>query len=227
MSHASKYLSRLNQLFRQKRAALLDELRAALGTASRTTIFRVLKAVGYFSSYSHAGRYYTLRRIPKFDHLGLWSCQGIHFSSHGTLRATLLYLIEQSEAGQTHQELQNLLGLRVHDTLRSLVHERIITRERLGDIYVYLSADSKRAATQLTARQKVQAPAFDAMAPPDPLLVIHVLAEVIHHPRDDAAAIAGRLRTGAWLVTSEQVEKVFDAYRVKKTAQSHWPRSRA
>ena len=62
-----KYLSRLDSLFRRKRAALLDDLRAALGTASRTTIFRILRAVGYFTSYSHAGRYYTLRRIPEFD----------------------------------------------------------------------------------------------------------------------------------------------------------------
>ena len=227
MSRAAKYLSRLNQLFRQKRAALLDDLRAALGAASRTTIFRILKAVGYFTSYSHAGRYYTLRRIPKFDHLGLWSWQGIRFSSHGTLRATLVYLIEQSEAGQTHEELQNQLGLRVHDTLRSLVQERIITRERLGDVYVYLSVDSKRAATQIAARQKLQLSTVAALAPPDPLLVIDVLVEVIHHPRDDAAAIAGRLRTGGRLATPEQVEKVFDAYRVKKTARSRWPRSRA
>ena len=57
MSIPAKYVSRLNQLFRRKRAALLDDLRAALGTASRTTIFRILKAVGYFTSYSHAGRY--------------------------------------------------------------------------------------------------------------------------------------------------------------------------
>ena len=40
-----KFLSRLEGLFRRKRAALLDDLRAALGTASRTTIFRILRAV--------------------------------------------------------------------------------------------------------------------------------------------------------------------------------------
>ena len=118
MTQPAKYLSSLNRLFRRKRAALLTDLREALGTASRTTIFRILKAVGYFTSYSHAGRFYTLRRIPKFDRLGLWSWRGIGFSSRGTLRATSAFLIEQSEAGQTHEELQNRLGLRVHDTLR-------------------------------------------------------------------------------------------------------------
>jgi len=227
MSVAAKYVSRLNQLFRRKRAALLDDLRAALGTASRTTIFRILKAVGYFTSYSHAGRFYTLRRIPKFDRLGLWSWRGIGFSSHGTLRATSVFLIEQSEAGQTHEELQHQLGLRVHDTLRSLVQEGIITRERFEDIYVYLSADPKKATTQMAARQELHILTPAAVAPPDPLLVIDVLVEVIHHPREDAAAIAARLRAAGRIVTPKQVEEVFHSYGVKKTAQLRWPRSRA
>lgn len=226
MTEAGKHMSRLNQLFRQKRAALLDDLRAALGTASRTTIFRILKAVGYFTSYSHAGRYYTLRRIPKFDRLGLWSWRGIGFSSHGTLRATSVFLIEQSEAGQTHEELQSQLGLRAHDTLRSLVQEGIITRERFEDVYVYLSADPNKAAIQIAARQKLVVSRPAAVVPPDPLLVIDVLVEVIHHPRDDATAIAGRLRAGGRIVTPKQVEEVFHAYGVKKTARSRWPRSR-
>ncbi len=219
MSVATKYTSRLNQLFRRKRAALLDELRAALGTASRTTIFRILKAVGYFTSYSHAGRFYTLRHIPRFDRLGLWSWRGIGFSSHGTLRASLIFLVEQSEAGRTHEELQRQLGLRVHDTLRSLVQESSIARQRLEDIYLYLSADPKKAAAQMIARQKLQIASRAAVVPPDPLLVIDVLAEVIHHPRDDAAGIAARLQAAGRVVTAKQVDEVFRSYSVKKKAR--------
>jgi len=219
MSITVKYASRLNQLFHRKRAALLDDLRAALGTASRTTIFRILKAVGYFTSYSHAGRFYTLRRIPRFDRLGLWSWRGIGFSSHGTLRASLIFLVEQSEAGRTHEELQRQLGLRVHDTLRSLVQEGSIARERLEDVYLYLSADPKKAAAQMTARQELQVASRAAVVPPDPLLVIDVLAEVIHHPRDDAAGIAGRLQAAGRIVTAKQVDEVFRSYSVKKTAR--------
>lgn len=219
MSIAAKYASRLNQLFRRKRAALLDDLRAALGTVSRTTIFRILKAVGYFTSYSHAGRFYTLRHIPRFDRVGLWSWRGIGFSSHGTLRATLIFLVEQSEAGRTHEELLRQVGLRVHDTLRSLVQEGSIARERLEDVYLYLSADPKKAAAQMTARQRLQVASRAAVVPPDPLLVIDVLAEVIHHPRDDAAGIAGRLQAAGRIVTAKQVDEVFRSYSVKKTAR--------
>lgn len=210
------YISRLDQLFRRKRAALLNDLRAALGTTSRTTIFRILKAVGYFTSYSHAGRYYTLRRIPKFDRWGLWAWRDVGFSSHGTLRATSVFLIEQSAAGQTHAELEPRLGLRVYDTLRSLVEAGAVTRERFEDVYLYLSADRKKAAAQIAARRELQVPA--PALPLDPLLVIDILVQVIHHPGEDAAGIAGRLRAAGRAVTAEQVDQVFLAYGVKKTA---------
>jgi hypothetical protein len=218
MTKSAQYVARLNQLFRRKRAALLDDLRETLGTVSRTTIFRVLKTVGYFTSYSHAGRFYTLSGIPKFDTLGLWSWRGIGFSSHGTLRATLIFLIDRSEAGKTHEELQSQLGLRVHDTLRSLAQEGIITRHRFGDVYLYLSSDTKKAAAQTAARQRLHAlrPATGPLA--DPLRVIDVLVEVIHHPREDAAGIARKLRACGRIVTLKQVEDVFHIYSVKKTA---------
>ena len=217
MATLARYISRLDELFRRKRAALLNDLRAALGTTSRTTIFRILKGVGYFTSYSHAGRYYTLRRIPMFDRWGLWAWRDVRFSSHGTLRATAVVLVEQSAAGQTHEELEQRLGLRVYDTLRSLVEAGAIRRERFEDVYLYLSADRKKAGAQIAARRQLQVPAPAAALPLDPLLVIDILVQVIHHSREDAAGIAERLRAAGRAVTVRQVDQVLLAYGVKKT----------
>jgi hypothetical protein len=218
MTTPVRYLARLEQLFRRKRAALLSELRSALGTRSRTTVFRILKAAGYFTSYSHAGRYYTLRRIPKFDRWGLWVWREVGFSSHGTLRATSVFLIEQSAAGQTHEELEQRLGLRLYDTLRSLVEAGAIARERFENVYLYLSADPKKAAAQIVARRELQVRAPALALPIDPLLVIDILVQVLHHAREDAASIAGRLRAAGRAVTVGQVDRVFHTYGVKKTA---------
>src|SRR5438046_7797969 len=62
MAAQSHYLPTLHKLFRTRPVALLSDLRKALQTPSRTTVFRVLSSVGYLASYSHAGRYYTLKR---------------------------------------------------------------------------------------------------------------------------------------------------------------------
>src|SRR5207302_1490826 len=101
---------------------------------------------------------YTLEPIPQFDSKGLWRYRQIGFSSQGTLRATLIHLVETSPAGQTHTELQDLLHLRVHDTLRLLVRARELQRKLFQDVYVYLSAKPKPASRQWAERPKREPP---------------------------------------------------------------------
>jgi len=99
---------------------MLDELRGLLQVSGRT-VFRILRRMEYLSSYSRAGRYYTLTKIPSFDTDGLWAHSGVLFSHHRTLRNTIVHPATKAEAGHTHAELQHRLRLRVHDTLHDLV----------------------------------------------------------------------------------------------------------
>jgi len=224
--------ARLQRLFEHRDIAPLSELRRALGVRSRTTVFFVLKATGYCTSYSHAGRFYTLSRIPKFDAHGLWASADVRFSKHGTLRATVVVLVGAAPAGRTHQELEEILGLRVHDTLRSLAEVHALGREQVQSVYVYLDPDAQRAAAQLEQRRRMMPPvAHDAGPSAAPVLdatrIVEVLVAVIHAPRADAHAIATRLRAGGSSVTDALVEAVFARYELgKKTARSRSPRSR-
>jgi hypothetical protein len=220
----SPYKAALQKLFRTRPVARLNDLRQALKRQSRTTILHALRAVGYLTSYSHAGRYYTLERIPQFDPKGLWRYRQIGFSSQGTLRATLIQLVETSPAGQTHTELQDLLHLRVHDTLRLLVRARELKRKPFQDTYVYLSTKPRRASQQWAQRQQL-AP-VPAPGELHPSRIIAVLVDVLHHPNDDARAVSRRLRTWGHPVTPEQVEAVWAHYDLKKTPRSRSPRSR-
>ena len=220
----------LEKFFRRKPIATLAQLVPLMGSSART-VLRVLKWMGYLTSYSHAGRYYTLSRLPTFNAAGLWFHGEIRFSKYRTLRATVVVLVKQSPAGHTHEELEALLRLRVHDTLRSLVAEKALGRERVTGVYVYLHPDSEVASAQLSRRRELAAPA--APLPPSPTAsldlarVIDVLLAVIHTPTDDSHAIAARLRTRGLLLTAEQVDGVFTVYGLeKKTARSHSRRSR-
>ena len=117
-------------------------------------MFRALRAVGAITSFSHTGRFYTLTRIPRFDAHGLWWSHDIGFSTHGTLRRTLVQLVEASPAGQTHDELRTVVRLRVHDTLRVLVQAGALVREPGPAVSLYLSATPAVAAAQRRARQE-------------------------------------------------------------------------
>lgn len=220
----------LEKLFRRHPTATLEQLERALGSSART-VFRALGRVGYLTSYSHAGRYYTLSHIPTFDVAGLWFHGEIRFSQHRTLRATVVVLVKQSPAGYTHEELEALLYLRLHDTLRSLVADKAIARDRFTGVYVYLHPDAEVASGQMARRRERAPPSAPSLpspaAPLDPARVIDVLVAAIHAPKDDARAIALYLQARGLALSAKQVEGVFTVYGLgKKTARSRSRRSR-
>ena len=147
-------VKKLDHFFRHRPIARLDELRRALHVSGRT-VFRILGRMGYLSSYSHAGKYYTLARTPSFDADGLWAHSGVLFSNHRTLRNTVVHLVNKALAGHTHPELQDRLRLRVYDTLHDLVAAREIGRAEIERLYLYVSAEPTAAKAQIAARRRL------------------------------------------------------------------------
>lgn len=228
MRSANTARDALIRLFRRQKIADLDAVLTVIESRSRMTAFRRLSAVGYLSSYSHAGRYYTLRDVPEFDADGLWQHGGVFFSQAGTLKEAVARMVVDADAGQFHRELQLRLRLRVHNTLADLVESRRVGRERIQGEYLYVSADADRAATQVAHRTQIgREPQPDQWL--DPVMVIEVLAEVIHGSVVvlDAEDVAARLSVRGVAVTVAQVTEIFRRHGVgKKTAPSRSPRSR-
>jgi len=219
----------LTVLFRSRPVADLAMLYATLETESRMSVFRRLSAVGYLSSYSHAGQFYTLSEIPMFDRDGLWCYQGVCFSRHGSLKSTVAHRVEGAEAGSTHHELHVRLRVRVHNTLLDLVQEKRIGREPLAGQYLYVSADAGRAGSQLALRRRQLEGAPGAAVEVPALVVIEVLLDLVQGAgvRLDAGCVAERLSARGIAVTVDQVEGIFSLHGVKKTARSRSKRLRS
>jgi len=100
-------VDRLRALFAKRLIATMDVLKKAVGTVTDLTVFRILKELDYCTSYSHRGRFYTLRELAEFDENGLWWIRSIRFSSRGTLVATAEGLVNASEAGYAVEEHGN------------------------------------------------------------------------------------------------------------------------
>lgn len=131
----------LVKLFQKKSVLTLDVIKEALGTTVKMTAFRKLKTLSYRASYSHAGRYYTLDEIARYDENGLWSYNRIHFSKNGSLINTLERLIDSAENGYFASELKRVLKVRVQDALFKLYCSQKVIRQQIGGEYLYLSAD--------------------------------------------------------------------------------------
>jgi len=230
MSSRDEDRRRLSRLFSRQPVADLQTIRHVLGTPSRTTVYRVLSELGYLTSYSHAGRYYTLEEIPDFDEQGLWVRGEALFSKYGTLRATIVRFVQEAPAGQTHAELRERLRLRVHDTLRQLTKASEIGRVQLERLFVYVSVEEAVARAQVAERRRELDSQPPLPALPSPIAIIEVLLEVIHsaQARAEPATIAARLNARGVAVTAGQVEEIFRRYGLdeKKTVGSPSPPSR-
>jgi len=215
----------LRRLFRKTPVVELNALYRTLETSSRMSVFRRMKEAGYLSSYTHAGRFYTLRDIPQFDAFGLWRHGEVGFSRAGTLKAAVLEAVEQAPAGRTHGELHELLRVRVFNTLLELVRAEKIRREALaarGSLYV--SPDKARACEQLARR--LEAGAGGGM--PASTLVIEVLLELLQAATVEATPleVSQRLSARGVIVAAEQVREVFDRYKLGRKKGVRSPRSR-
>ncbi|MFH0729248.1 MAG: hypothetical protein V2B19_23255 [Pseudomonadota bacterium] len=211
---------RLAQLLRRNQIMDFDSIaKAAGGKRSRRSLYRDLTSLGHITSFTHAGSYYTLADIPQFDENGLWFFKGIGFSRSGTLKTTLVGLIEASEAGCTHNELKDLLHVRVHNTLFSLVQEKKISREPIEKLYVYVSFQLGQSADQVTKRRERLAAGEKIAQISDVtvITVIEVLMEVIRAGKVLIGPIetAQRLRARGIPITLSQVEDIYARYGLK------------
>jgi len=220
----------LRNLFRRTPIAQLDALYRALKTRSRMSVFRRLSLLGYLTSYTHTARYYTLREIPQFDEFGLWHYGGVGFCRAGTLKAAVAELVEKSEAGRTHREVQDMLRVRVRNELLNHVRAGQMGRRLLDDKHwLYVSAEPARAAKQWARRQAQGERAAEALGPLTSAVTIEVLVEVLLASRVHVSPqeVAGRLSRRGVTVALQQVEWVFERYDLgKKKRGPASPRSR-
>ena len=149
----TKYsIQTIEEFLGHHKIATFDQLKTALDNPARCTIFRKLAELEYLSSYSHRGKYYTLRSIARFGALGLWNYRAVWFSRFGNLLDTAEALVHGSEAGYTASELKDILHVKTKHALTQLARSGRLQREPFDSVYVYLSGENHVADRQWKAR---------------------------------------------------------------------------
>jgi hypothetical protein len=157
MRPLSFHSDELRSLLLRSKTATLDDLKQALGTTVDVTVFRKLKPLDYLTSYSHRGRYYTLREIARFDDKGLWPQADVWFSQYGTLLDTAESFVNRSPRGYFAEELARALHVAVQDALHQLAQQRRVTRQVISGLYLYTASDRAIQQGQLLTRRQVEA----------------------------------------------------------------------
>jgi len=141
-------------LFKKQKIVTMSELKKVLGSDCSMTVFRKLRELGYITSCSHSGKFYSLNRFVVFDHMGLWFFNSVLFSYYGTLGATLKALIEKSVNGYTAAELERILSVKPNGPLIDLIGKKRIGREKISGVYVYFSNNTNVRKQQELVRKE-------------------------------------------------------------------------
>ena len=206
---------RLISLFAQTFCWMIQPLSAEMHY-SIPSVRRFLAEVGYYSSFTHNGGWYTLRSIPRFGRNGLWFYHDIGFSRAGTLTKTLIALITGSPAGMSAEMLGETLRCRCHGVLVNLWRKGKITRQKTGRCQVYFAADPHKAANQRQAWAAQHLPEVRFSAE----IAVLVLAEFIRSPDSSFEQLAKKIsRNKDVTVNAKQIEQLFDQHDLKKTMQ--------
>ena len=212
----------LEKLFNRRPCWILADLAHALDYAL-ISVRRFLLQIGYFRSYTHNGKWYTLRSTPRFNHDGLWHNGDIGFSKHGSLTATISHLVGRSPAGLSAGELAQKLQHPCHAVLTHLHQDGELDRLKVQGEFRYLSIEAS-----LNGQQRESAM---AAAPPDlaeglnAQAAVLVLVQHIKDPTLSFQEIAARLRTqGSLVVSPENIRRFFEENGLKKTPEIPKPK---
>jgi hypothetical protein len=199
--------------FQRKKVLTKDQLLQTTG-CSTMTAWRLLRQHGYFTSYNHNARYYTIEGIPKFDKHGLWAYRNARFSKWGTLTKTIIGLVQESPAGQRADELQQLLDVKsVKPALTRLFQNQALTREKVDGHFVYFPARQASRRKQLKQRQEDQE-AKEASALPPLEHLVALLVEIIRRPKSTPRQWARRLAQHGIRIAPIDIQRVLDHYRI-------------
>ncbi len=203
----------LKELFIKKKVLEVGQVMNAVGATTRMTAYKYMKHLEYLSSYTHAGKYYTLKSIPEFDKDGLWHYGDIGFSKYGNLMKTITHLVNNSKNGKTNSELEKQQRIYVQNALLSLVKVKKIKREERNGVYVYFSPDPEVSSKQMKRRNEIGS----TKRLPD-WIVAEILIEAIKSLRGKPHLdeIVLRLSNRGSLITRKQVEQVFQENNLEK-----------
>lgn len=210
---------RIVSLFGQNPCWMIQPLAAEMHY-SIPSVRRFLAEVGYYSSFTHNGGWYTLRSIPRFGRNGLWFYRDIGFSRAGTLTKTLISLITGSPAGMSAEMLGETLRCRCHGVLVNLWRKGNVQRQKIGRCQIYFAADRHKAERQRQTLSAQHPPEVRFSAE----LAVLVLAEFIRSPDSSFEQLAEKIsRSKNVTVNAKQIEHLFDQHGLKKTIQTAAP----
>jgi hypothetical protein len=210
MKAEDERVQRTLSTFKSSKVMTMDQLSKELGISSRNTRRR-LKKWGALTSYNQNGRFYAHPEVACFDEHGVWSHGGVHFSTHGNLRNTLVALVENSRIGVSAAEAGRALRLNPQSFLSHFRADPRLSRERVGGRFIYFSARANVRERQRRSRLATE----EKPSLADSVAVVF-LVEKIKRPTADLFNLVNELRKRGLQIDIETAESFLRRHGLQK-----------
>jgi len=214
MSAIPRSVEQLKQHFAPQKCWMIEPLAASMGYAV-VSVRRLLRQVGYFRSYTHNGKWYTLAANPAFDRNGIWVYEDIAFSRHGDMIKTIAHLLDKSSKGLSSRELSELLHHPCQAVLTQLYKAQRVERVQGTHAFIYLSSNASVRRRQQKALPLVErANDFVTLSAE---VAVFVLVDYIHHPSWSQKKLVRELKKNRGIVVAlEAIDSFFAQHGLKK-----------
>jgi hypothetical protein len=206
--------NQLAELFKLKKCYTIEQLSQRLNY-SLISIRRFLKVIGYYTSFTHNSKWYTLRSIPSFDKNGIWFYQEVGFCKHGNLNQTIGHFIDKSFQGLTAKDLFNILSVPCHPVLNQMYKKKKIDRFNTPKGFVYLTVNENKKRLQLKRLQVLTTP--KKIERLNPQTAVYVLVEFIKNPKASFFELSVAVKKKGVTASQQAIAQLFKDYDLKKT----------
>ena len=207
------------QKFRNKKVMKKDEISVLLNCSGRTAQ-RKLNLLKILRSYNQNGQYYALQSVARFDSDGLWFFNKTCFSKFGSLRQTVVGIVNNSQSGMTALEISSKLKLAKNSFLTFFKGLSEIQREKLAGSYVYFSVEASIYQNQRENRILKYEPSKNSYL--TDTLVLLVFVEKINNPEYDELALSESLKKRGINLSPLIIVELLKKYGVKKKIILTW-----
>ena len=170
---------KMQNLFDQKQIWSSQQLIAHFDCTFQC-LWRNLRHIKYFTSYTHNAKYFTIANIPEFDKNGIWFFDDpvigkVGFTKYFSANKLIVSLITSSTSGMCENEISAVTKIRVFNQLNTLSKKSIIKKLKLGGRYRYFSNQEQVYKKQYNIFCREQQPPMQGIAAPDSSEVISAI----------------------------------------------------
>jgi len=107
-------------------------------SCSEPTLRRDIRNIKGITSFTHQGRFVTLKDIPKFDKNGIWFYRKVGFTKYKNSLELVVHVINNSKEGLSREQIQEILKIQIFQQIQTLLKRNELYRCKIGNKYIYL-----------------------------------------------------------------------------------------